>query len=94
MNTPTRLRSVKTTRSKRTSSGLTYRAYFEDTGDVLYSGMPSGNLVGDLPCGTWPEASGECGTLDRHPSLGDPFEKARFRTPSGRIVIIEREGAE
>ena len=50
---------------------------------------PNGNLVGELPIGTMPEAIGECGTLDRRDG-GDPYERAIFVTGSGRRVIVMR----
>lgn len=67
----------------------TYRASYEDDGKVIYSGMSRGNLVGELPAGSWPNPL-DCGTLNRSDG-GDEYERARFRTPSGRIVVVEHD---
>ncbi len=74
-----------------------YRAWYRHSGritpmpeDVLYKRRSKGNLIGELPWGTNPMPNGECGTLDRTDG-GDPFEYAVFKTPSGRIVVVERE---
>ena len=70
-------------------TAILYRAYYEDTGRIIYTRRPNGNLVGELPIGTMPEAIGECGTLDRRDG-GDPYERAIFVTGSGRRVIVMR----
>jgi hypothetical protein len=67
-----------------------YRATFEETGEVIYTGQPRGNLMGMLPAGTWP-LSGEDGGTIADKNAADPWARARLRTPSGRVVLVERE---
>lgn len=69
-------------------SAATYTARWLDSQQVIYSGMPSGNLIGALPLGAWPCPEGECGTMDRKDG-GDPYEHAVFRVPSGRLITIK-----
>jgi hypothetical protein len=83
---------------KRAKSNVpTYRAWIRRSpdiiapqpSDIVYDGLPNGNLIGELPCGARPLPKGECGTLDRTDG-GDPFERALFTSPSGRIYVVER----
>lgn len=69
----------------------TYSARWEETGAVVYAGQPRGNLVGLLPIGAC--AAPDSGTLVRQDG-GDPFERARFVCPSGRVVVVSRDGTE
>jgi hypothetical protein len=79
---------------------VTYSAIIRSgpgAGRVIYAHEPQGNLVGALPMGSWPmpemldpsDLRG-CGTLTRKDG-GDPFECARFQSPSGRVIEIKRD---
>lgn len=65
---------------------IMYKAYYEDTGQIIYEHQKSGNLVGLLPLGTTPMH----GSVIRTDG-GDPWQEAWGYTPSGRKVIIEKE---
>jgi hypothetical protein len=70
----------------------TYRATYEDDGAVVCQGQPRGNLLGMMPAGTFPLSGAEDGTL-ADPNAADPWARARLRCPSGRVIVVEREGA-
>lgn len=65
-----------------------YRAEYLVTSHLIYEHKYRGNLLGPLPYGTLPAEP--CGTLDRKDG-GDPYERAIFQTPTGRLIVIERE---
>lgn len=68
----------------------TYTAKYADTGQIIYTKQSRGNLVGELPAGTFPVAH-PASTLERSDG-GDPFEYAMFRTsPAARMVTITRD---
>lgn len=67
----------------------TYRATYEQSGEVIYADRARGNLIGELPCGAFPVRD-DPGTLTRSDG-GDPYERALFVTPSGRVIVVERE---
>ena len=74
-------------------NGHTYRAFYEDSGEVIYKHLPNGNLFGELPHGTSCYSKGHGGTIERADD-GDWFERARFRARTGRAIVVERERAD
>lgn len=61
---------------------MTYKAYYKDTGKIIYEKEPSGNLFGKLPLGAMPIQSG---------SREDEWDGMTLRTQSGREIKVERE---
>lgn len=63
-------------------SAPTYTAKWLDTGEVIYTNEPHGNLFGALPLGSWPESWG---------AEGDEWNGAIFDVRgSGRKVVVTR----
>jgi len=67
----------------------TYQAHYEDNRTIIYAGRHD-RLIGELPAGARPMDREKAGTLYRADG-GDPFERARFVTPTGRVVVIACE---
>ena len=75
----------------------TYSAHYKNsdgTTEPIYVGQARGNLIGQLPYGSFPVTDHPATTLERSDG-GDPFEYAHFMTsPGARRIVLSRDKQE
>jgi hypothetical protein len=69
---------------------ITYRAYYQSNGKIIYTNKNSKDIYNSLPLGSWPIQLGD--------NLKDPYDGAKFSIKgldnSIDVIIIERERKE
>lgn len=63
---------------------ITYKAYWLNSGKIIYTNKPSGELYSSLPSGAWPIELGN--------DLKDPYDGAKFIIKGvDDFIIIDKE---
>ncbi len=66
---------------------ITYRAYYQSNGEIIYSNKQSKDIYNSLPSGSWPIQLGN--------DLKDPYDGAKFTIHgldrSMDVIIVEKE---